>query len=75
MTFRGTVSDVRIYNRALGFQEVAQSYRSCRLLYRESPLTTWLRNIGFFRMKQYERLWFWVKVTWRVLLGKETWRD
>ena len=58
MTFRGTISDVRIYNRVLSPQEIVQSYFSYCLLY----------------MRWYERLWFWVKMTWWVLLGRQSLR-
>lgn len=54
--FDGLIAGLRIYHRALGPMEVYKLYCQERFLY-----MTW-----------YQRLWYWVKVTWMILIGIKT---
>ena len=51
------IQGIRFYPYALTPEQRKEHYEATRLLY----------------MKWWERLIFWAKVTWRILIGKEAW--
>lgn len=56
--FNGVVSSVKVFNKALTARQIKAEYEATRLNY----------------MKWWERLYYWLRVTIYILIGKEVLR-